>query len=86
MPSLRPLETLLVSPRYRGWVTDDGPTTAEVRARFLWDDVPGGADAIGYTFEYDLHLYMKRAWALASRYGDAAFHRRRIRPSLVAQR
>lgn len=39
--------------------------------------------AIGYTVECDLHLYMKRAWALASRYGDAEFHRRRIRSSLV---
>ena len=42
--------------------------------------------AIGYTVECDLHLYMKRAWALSSRYGDAAFHRRRIRPSLIATR
>src|SRR6185312_14124316 len=25
--------------------------------------------AIGYTTEYDLHLYMKRAWALARAYG-----------------
>ena len=28
--------------------------------------------AIGYTTEYDLHLYMKRAWALAAAWGDAA--------------
>ena len=27
--------------------------------------------AIGYTTEYDLHLYMKRAWALARSWGDA---------------
>ena len=27
--------------------------------------------AIGYTTEYDLHLYMKRAWALARSMGDA---------------
>ena len=25
--------------------------------------------AIGYTVEFDLHFFMKRAWALASRYG-----------------
>ena len=31
--------------------------------------------AIGYTFEYDLHLWMKRAWALAAAWGDAAWHR-----------
>jgi alkylation response protein AidB-like acyl-CoA dehydrogenase len=34
--------------------------------------------AIGYTFEYDLHLWMKRGWALAAAYGDAAFHRDRV--------
>jgi alkylation response protein AidB-like acyl-CoA dehydrogenase len=34
--------------------------------------------AIGYTTEYDLHLYMKRAWALARGWGDQRFHRARI--------
>jgi alkylation response protein AidB-like acyl-CoA dehydrogenase len=34
--------------------------------------------AIGYTWEHDLHLWMKRAWALASAWGDAAWHRRRV--------
>ena len=39
--------------------------------------------AIGYTVEYDLHLFMKRTWALASRYGDADFHRDRVRAALL---
>jgi alkylation response protein AidB-like acyl-CoA dehydrogenase len=30
--------------------------------------------AIGYTVEYDLHLLMKRAWALARCWGDRTFH------------
>jgi alkylation response protein AidB-like acyl-CoA dehydrogenase len=34
--------------------------------------------AIGYAHEYDLHLWMKRAWALAGAWGDAAWHRNRI--------
>jgi alkylation response protein AidB-like acyl-CoA dehydrogenase len=34
--------------------------------------------AIGYSFEHDLHLWMKRAWALAAAWGDAAWHRERI--------
>jgi alkylation response protein AidB-like acyl-CoA dehydrogenase len=34
--------------------------------------------AIGYTVECDLHLYMKRAWALAASWGDAAWHRARV--------
>lgn len=34
--------------------------------------------AIGYSYEYDLHLYLKRAWALAATWGDARWHRARI--------
>ena len=34
--------------------------------------------AIGYSYEYDLHLFMKRAWALAGAWGDAAVHRARV--------
>lgn len=33
--------------------------------------------AIGYTVEADLHLYMKRTWALAKAWGDATWHRDR---------
>ncbi|MGA4992201.1 acyl-CoA dehydrogenase family protein [Nonomuraea bangladeshensis] len=34
--------------------------------------------AIGYTTEYDLHLYAKRAWALAATWGDPGRHRARL--------
>jgi alkylation response protein AidB-like acyl-CoA dehydrogenase len=34
--------------------------------------------AIGYTTEYDLHLWMKRAWALAASWGDVAWHDARV--------
>jgi hypothetical protein len=34
--------------------------------------------AIGYTTEYDLHLYAKRAWALAPSWGSAVWHRHRL--------
>lgn len=34
--------------------------------------------AIGYTVEHDLHLYLKRTWALATAWGDAAWHRDRV--------
>jgi alkylation response protein AidB-like acyl-CoA dehydrogenase len=33
--------------------------------------------AIGYTTEYDLHLWMKRILALSGAWGDARWHRRR---------
>jgi alkylation response protein AidB-like acyl-CoA dehydrogenase len=34
--------------------------------------------AIGYSYEHDLHLWMKRAWALAAAWGDTAWHRARV--------
>jgi alkylation response protein AidB-like acyl-CoA dehydrogenase len=39
--------------------------------------------AIGYTFESDLHLWMKRVWALSPAWGDAAWHRRRVAAALL---
>ena len=37
---------------------------------------------IGYTVEYDLHLYLKRAWALEVVWGDACWHRGRVADAL----
>lgn len=39
--------------------------------------------AIGYTVEYDLHLFMKRTWALAADWGSAADHRSTIAKELL---
>ena len=39
--------------------------------------------AIGYSFEYDLHLWMKRAWALVASWGDGAWHRERVARSIL---
>ena len=39
--------------------------------------------AIGYSYEYDLHLWMKRAWALAGAWGDAAWHRERVARAIL---
>jgi alkylation response protein AidB-like acyl-CoA dehydrogenase len=39
--------------------------------------------AIAYTVEYDLHMWMKRAWALASAWGDARYHRARVAESVL---
>ncbi|MFZ6003549.1 MAG: acyl-CoA dehydrogenase family protein [Actinomycetota bacterium] len=38
--------------------------------------------AIGYTVEADLHLYMKRTWALSRSWGDTAHHTRRVASAL----
>ena len=34
--------------------------------------------AMGYTYEVDLHFWMKRSWALAGAWGSRAFHLQRI--------
>lgn len=39
---------------------------------------------IGYTWEADLQLFMKKAWALQRAYGDAVFHRRRVSASVLS--
>jgi len=40
--------------------------------------------AIGYTVEADLHLYLKRTWALARSWGDSAHHTDRVADALGA--
>lgn len=40
--------------------------------------------AIGYSFENDLHMWMKRAWSLSRAYGDEAWHRNRVGTSFLS--
>ena len=39
--------------------------------------------AIGYTTEYDLHVFLKRTWALARSYGDARSHRNSVAEAIL---
>ncbi len=34
--------------------------------------------AMGYTWEVDLHIYMKKAWAYNNTWGDVALHQQRV--------
>jgi len=77
---------------YAAWALDadaeDAPLAASVAKAYVGDasrkvcgeaiQVHGG---IGFTWEYDLHLYFKRAKALETMYGDADAHR-----ALIARR
>ncbi len=40
--------------------------------------------AMGYTWEVDLHIFMKKAWALANTWGDAGFHKTRVGEHIFA--
>lgn len=72
-----------------GWSMATVQPTAEVdvslakiyageAARFVAKQALQVHGAIGYTIECDLHMWMKRAWALAATRGDSAFHRERV--------
>lgn len=40
--------------------------------------------AMGYTWEVDLQMFMKRAWALDAAWGDRAFHKVRVAEALLS--
>jgi alkylation response protein AidB-like acyl-CoA dehydrogenase len=74
---------------YAGWACDHEPQTAPLAASMAkayasdagWRvtassiQVHGG---IGFTWEHDLHLFLKRAKANAHTFGDARWHRARV--------
>lgn len=39
--------------------------------------------AMGYTYEVDLHFWMKRAWALSGAWGSRAFHLARVDAAII---
>jgi alkylation response protein AidB-like acyl-CoA dehydrogenase len=39
--------------------------------------------AIGYTWEQDLHVWMRRAWSLAGAWGNGAWHTARVASALL---
>jgi alkylation response protein AidB-like acyl-CoA dehydrogenase len=39
--------------------------------------------AMGYSWEVELHRFMKRAWALAGTWGDRSFHARRVSSAVL---
>lgn len=81
---------------YAAWALDAGAEDAALAAsvakayvndaaRRVCGDAIQVHGGIGFTWEYDLHLYFKRAKALEVQYGDADHHRERI-VRLVADR
>ena len=55
---------------------------AAYRASRACMQVHGG---IGYTWEADLQLFMKKGWALSRAYGDTRSHRRRVSEAVLGQ-
>jgi alkylation response protein AidB-like acyl-CoA dehydrogenase len=69
-------ETSVASSMAKAWCSD---ASRRVMASAM--QAHGG---IGFTWEYDLHLYVKRAQLDASSFGSAAFHRDRLAGLLAA--
>ena len=81
---------------YAAWAldagSDDAPLAASTAKAYVGDasrkvcgssiQVHGG---IGFTWEYDLHLYFKRAKHFEPLYGDADFHRERALELVLAR-
>ncbi len=74
---------------YAAWALDADAEDAALAASIAKAHVGDGArrvcgeaiqvhGGIGFTWEYDLHLYVKRAKALEAMYGDADYHRELI--------
>jgi alkylation response protein AidB-like acyl-CoA dehydrogenase len=74
---------------YAAWAQDAGSADAALAASVAKASVGDAArrvcgqalqvhGGIGFTWEYDLHLYFKRAKALETMYGDADYHRELI--------
>lgn len=40
---------------------------------------------IGYTFEHDLHMWLKRTWTLSASWGNAAWHRARVVAAVLSE-
>ncbi|HWA65067.1 MAG TPA: acyl-CoA dehydrogenase family protein [Mycobacteriales bacterium] len=57
-------------------------TTAAQRAARTALQVHAG---IGYTFEHDLHMWLKRTWTLSSLWGTAAWHRERVARAVLGR-
>ena len=58
-------------------------TDAAINAAEVAIQVHGG---MGYTFEVDLHLWMKRAWALSGQWGDRNHHMNIIDTAIIDNR
>ena len=83
------------APTYRAaWSTSVGATSASrdiSMAKALAGDAAYRASrssmqvfgGIGYTWEADLQLWMKKAWALMRAYGDSTHHRRRVAAAVL---
>jgi alkylation response protein AidB-like acyl-CoA dehydrogenase len=75
--------TVSVAPQRADWAVSHAKTAAGSSAELTARNATQVHGAMGYTWECDLHIWVKRAWALAREWGDAGFHKNRIHEWLL---
>ena len=81
---------------YAAWTADDEPESlplaASMAKAYASDAGPRVTDAaiqvhggIGFTWEHDLHFFLKRATGNAAIFGDAKWHREQVAGSVLAE-
>ncbi|MDB9805234.1 acyl-CoA/acyl-ACP dehydrogenase [Porticoccaceae bacterium] len=75
--------TVAVAPTRADWSVSHAKASAGDAARAASRNCTQVHGAMGYTWECDLHIWMKRAWTLDREWGDAGFHKNRIHEWLL---
>ena len=94
---LEATENLHSAVYYAAWALDDKPadmalaasvakSTANESSRMVCGQAIQVHGGIGYTWEYDLHIYWKRAKHLEPLYGDTIYHRENALQEILAGR
>jgi alkylation response protein AidB-like acyl-CoA dehydrogenase len=90
------LETSRTAAYYAAWaLASDAPECARAvsmakaycgdAARFVCNETVQIHGGVGFTWEVDLHLYLRRAKTLEYSYGDASAHRERVLSATLAE-
>jgi alkylation response protein AidB-like acyl-CoA dehydrogenase len=88
------LENMRLAIEYAAWAQDAGSEDAadamhiakeycSDQARTVAEDAVQCHGGIGFTWDYDLHLYLRRILRLGASLGTAAEHRERIAGTLI---
>ena len=75
--------TVAVAPTRADWSVSHAKASAGDAANTASRNCTQVHGAMGYTWECDLHIWMKLAWTLDREWGDAGFHKNRIHEWLL---
>lgn len=82
-PLYRAAYTLSESPSHADFAVSQAKVEAGEAGLLAAKNAIQSYGAMGYTWECDLHIYMKRAWALDKFWGHSGFHKNRLHQWLM---